>query len=92
MINDANKFVFHKQETSIRQNEREKNLLIEELTAQNARLTQQLQAATQTETQLQTKLQDIKVLRSAAVFCLIESELWTHSNYLFSGPIFNTTQ
>ncbi|XP_037050003.1 bicaudal D-related protein homolog [Bradysia coprophila] len=48
------------QETSIRQNEREKNLLIEELTAQNARLTQQLQAATQNETQLQTKLQDIK--------------------------------
>lgn len=48
------------QETQIRQNEREKNLLIEELTAQNARLTQQLQAATQTETQLQTKLQDIK--------------------------------
>lgn len=55
------KIHYYQQETSIRQNDREKNLLIEELTAQNARLTTQLQAATQTETQLQTKLQDIKV-------------------------------
>lgn len=63
-------FLFIFQETSIRQNEREKNMLIEELTAQNARLTSQLQIASQAENELSSKLQDVK-----DQFCLQNSSL-----------------
>lgn len=82
--NENLNFFFLLQEASIRQNEREKNLLIEELTAQNARLTAQLQTSTQTETQLQTKLQDIKVRTFSFLiteriffFCIFKRETWT---------------
>lgn len=44
----------------MRSSEREKNLLVEELTAQNARLTSQLEAANQLEIQLNNKLQETK--------------------------------
>lgn len=48
------------QEASVRQAEREKAALIEELSAQNTRLTSQLQEATQIETQLTNQLQEIR--------------------------------
>lgn len=48
------------QETSVRHNEREKNVLVDELASQNARLTQQLQAANELEVQLNNKLQELK--------------------------------
>lgn len=48
------------QEQLVRQFEREKNSLIEELTVQNTRLSQELQKSNQTEGQLQTQLQEIK--------------------------------
>lgn len=54
----------------IRINEREKNLLIEELTAQNVRLSSQLQQCSQTETALTTKLQDVQ-----DQYCLQNSSL-----------------
>lgn len=44
----------------MRHNEREKNVLVDELAAQNARLTQQLQAANELEVQLNNKLQELK--------------------------------
>lgn len=44
----------------MRHSEREKNVLVDELTAQNARLTQQLEAANQLEIQLNNKLQEVK--------------------------------
>lgn len=44
----------------MRHNEREKNVLVDELAAQNARLTSQLQAANQLEVQLSNKLQELK--------------------------------
>ncbi|XP_062556785.1 bicaudal D-related protein homolog [Armigeres subalbatus] len=44
----------------MRQMEREKNLLIEELTAQNTRLSNELKKANVTELQLSTQLQEIK--------------------------------
>lgn len=44
----------------MRHNEREKNVLVDELASQNARLTQQLQAANQLEVQLSNKLQELK--------------------------------
>lgn len=48
------------QEASVRQAEREKAALIEELSAQNTRLTSQLQEATQIEAQLTNQLQEIR--------------------------------
>lgn len=48
------------QEANVRQAEREKTLLIEELSSQNSRLTAQLQEANQIEAQLETQLQDIR--------------------------------
>lgn len=63
------------QETAMRQSDREKNVLIEELTAQNARLSSQLQTKNQTETELSTKLQDIK-----DQYCLQNSSLQNHVN------------
>lgn len=48
------------QETSVRHNEREKNVLVDELASQNARLTSQLEAANQLEMQLNNKLQELK--------------------------------
>lgn len=48
------------QEQNVRQAEREKTLLIEELTSQNARLTLQLQEANQLEAQLNVQLQEIR--------------------------------
>lgn len=48
------------QEASVRQAEREKAALIEELSAQNTRLTSQLQEATQIEVQLTNQLQEIR--------------------------------
>lgn len=45
-------------------------MLIEELTAQNARLSSQLQLCSQTETVLTTKLQDVK-----DQYCLQNSSL-----------------
>ncbi|XP_062533272.1 bicaudal D-related protein homolog isoform X2 [Armigeres subalbatus] len=48
------------QEQLMRQMEREKNLLIEELTAQNTRLSNELKKANVTELQLSTQLQEIK--------------------------------
>lgn len=44
----------------MRHNEREKNVLVDELASQNARLTQQLQAANELEVQLNNKLQELK--------------------------------
>lgn len=44
----------------MRHNEREKNVLVDELASQNARLTQQLEAANQLEVQLNNKLQELK--------------------------------
>lgn len=44
----------------MRHNEREKNVLVDELASQNARLTQQLQAANQLEVQLTNKLAELK--------------------------------
>lgn len=44
----------------MRHSEREKNVLVDELTAQNARLTSQLEAANQLEIQLNSKLQEVK--------------------------------
>lgn len=44
----------------MRLSEREKNVLVDELTAQNARLTSQLEAANQLEIQLNSKLQEVK--------------------------------
>lgn len=44
----------------MRHNEREKNVLVDELASQNARLTQQLQAANQLEVQLNNKLHELK--------------------------------
>uniref|UniRef100_A0A336KT58 CSON015519 protein n=1 Tax=Culicoides sonorensis TaxID=179676 RepID=A0A336KT58_CULSO len=48
------------QEALVKQCEREKNALIEELTAQNARLSQELQKSNTIEVQLQTQLQEFK--------------------------------
>lgn len=48
------------QEQNVRQAEREKTLLIEELTAQNARLTSQLQEANHQEAQLTAQLQEVR--------------------------------
>nr|XP_019545187.2 bicaudal D-related protein homolog isoform X2 [Aedes albopictus]XP_019545188.2 bicaudal D-related protein homolog isoform X2 [Aedes albopictus]XP_029724309.1 bicaudal D-related protein homolog isoform X2 [Aedes albopictus]XP_029724317.1 bicaudal D-related protein homolog isoform X2 [Aedes albopictus]XP_029724324.1 bicaudal D-related protein homolog isoform X2 [Aedes albopictus]XP_029724329.1 bicaudal D-related protein homolog isoform X2 [Aedes albopictus]XP_029724341.1 bicaudal D-related p len=48
------------QEQLMRQMEREKNLLIEELTAQNTRLSNELKKANATELQLSAQLQEIK--------------------------------
>ncbi|XP_059615832.1 bicaudal D-related protein homolog [Phlebotomus argentipes] len=48
------------QEQNVRQAEREKTLLIEELTAQNARLTSQLQEANHLEAQLTAQLQEVR--------------------------------
>lgn len=48
------------QEALVKQCEREKNALIEELTQQNARLSQELQKSNHTEMQLQTQLHDFK--------------------------------
>lgn len=48
------------QESSVRHSEREKNVLVDELGAQNARLTQQLEAANQMEIQLNSKLHELK--------------------------------
>lgn len=69
------------QESAIRQNEREKNMLIEELTAQNARLTSQLQHCSQQETVLTTKLQDVK-----DQYCLQNSSLQVCHSAIFYGP------
>ena len=44
----------------MRHNEREKNVLVEELTQQNTRLTGQLQAANLLEAQLSNQLHDVK--------------------------------
>lgn len=66
----ATGYPISRQETIIRQNEREKNLLIEELSAQNVRLNQQLQLCSQTETELTTKLQDVQ-----DQYCLQNSSL-----------------
>lgn len=49
-----------KQESSVRNSEREKNVLVEELTSQNARLTAQIEAANQIEVQLTSKLNEMK--------------------------------
>lgn len=48
------------QESSVRHSEREKNVLVDELASQNARLTSQLEAANQLEVQLNNKLQEVK--------------------------------
>lgn len=48
------------QEALVKQFEREKNALIEELTIQNARLSAELQKSNHTEAQLQTQLHDVK--------------------------------
>lgn len=48
------------QETSLRHNEREKNVLVDELAAQNSRLTTQLEAASHMEAQLSSKLHELK--------------------------------
>ncbi|XP_058116356.1 bicaudal D-related protein homolog [Anopheles ziemanni] len=48
------------QEQIMRQMEREKNMLIEELTAQNTRLSNELQKSNATEMQLSAQLQEIK--------------------------------
>ncbi|KFB42799.1 AGAP001308-PA-like protein [Anopheles sinensis] len=48
------------QEQIMRQMEREKNMLIEELTAQNTRLSNELQKSNATEMQLTAQLQEIK--------------------------------
>uniref|UniRef100_A0A182M2A9 Uncharacterized protein n=1 Tax=Anopheles culicifacies TaxID=139723 RepID=A0A182M2A9_9DIPT len=48
------------QEQIMRQMEREKNMLIEELTAQNTRLSNELQKSNATELQLTAQLQEIK--------------------------------
>uniref|UniRef100_A0A2M3ZFW6 Putative rho-associated coiled-coil n=1 Tax=Anopheles braziliensis TaxID=58242 RepID=A0A2M3ZFW6_9DIPT len=48
------------QEQIMRQMEREKNMLIEELTAQNTRLSTELQKSNATEQQLSAQLQEIK--------------------------------
>lgn len=48
------------QEQLMRQMEREKNLLIEELTAQNTRLTNELSKSSASELQLSSQLQEIK--------------------------------
>lgn len=44
----------------MRSSEREKNVLVEELTSQNARLTAQIEAANQMEAQLTAKLNDMR--------------------------------
>lgn len=44
----------------MRHHEREKNVLVEELTSQNARLTTQIEAANQLELQLNHKLQELR--------------------------------
>lgn len=44
----------------MRHSEREKNVLVQELTSQNARLTAQIEAANQLEYQLNNKLQELK--------------------------------
>lgn len=44
----------------MRHSEREKNVLVDELASQNARLTSQLEAASQLEVQLNNKLQELK--------------------------------
>lgn len=44
----------------MRHHEREKNVLVDELAAQNARLTSQLESANQLESQLSSKLHEIK--------------------------------
>lgn len=54
------KLKLESQEALVKQCEREKNALIEELTAQNARLSQELQKSNITEVQLQTQLQEFK--------------------------------
>lgn len=53
-------FSYLLQETSVRSSEREKNVLVEELTSQNARLTAQIEAANQMEAQLTAKLNDMR--------------------------------
>lgn len=44
----------------MRHHEREKNVLVDELASQNARLTSQLEAANQLEVQLNNKLHELK--------------------------------
>ncbi|XP_061389207.1 bicaudal D-related protein homolog, partial [Musca vetustissima] len=48
------------QEIAIRQAEKEKTLIIEELTSQNARLTEQIQEAHNTEMKLMSQIQELK--------------------------------
>lgn len=63
LINDSFYICFVysiKQESSVRHSEREKNVLVEELTSQNARLTAQIEAANQIEAQLTSKLNEMK--------------------------------
>ncbi|KAM7357604.1 bicaudal D-related protein homolog isoform 3-T3 [Cochliomyia hominivorax] len=48
------------QENAIRQAEKEKTLLIEELTSQNTRLTEQIQEAHNTEMKLMSQIQELK--------------------------------
>lgn len=54
----------------MRQSEREKNILIEELTAQNSRLNMQLQVSRQAEMEITKKLQDVN-----DKYCLQNSSL-----------------
>lgn len=49
-----------KQENAIRQAEKEKTLLIEELSSQNSRLTEQIQEAHNTEMKLMSQIQQLK--------------------------------
>lgn len=48
------------QESSVRHHEREKNVLVGELTSQNARLTTQLESANQLEIQLNNRLHELR--------------------------------